>query len=83
MSNEDEIKQILTEIRDNQRWCLQRQEEHLEIAREQLDRAKSQISESINLQREAIDRARMLSRVALPAVLLCIALIVYLIVKYF
>lgn len=83
MSNEDEIRQILTEIRDNQRASLQRQEEHLEIAREQLDRAKSQIGESINLQREAIARARMLSRIALPAVLLCIALIVYLIVRYF
>ena len=82
MSHDQDIKQILTEIRDNQRESLRRQEEHLDIARQQLERAKTQISESIDLQREAIARARTVGRIALPGILLCVALIVYLIVKY-
>lgn len=82
MSNRDEIKEILIEIRDNQRESLQRQEEHLEIARKQLERAKSQLGESLELQREAIAKARMIGRIAIPAILLCIVLIVYLIVTY-
>jgi uncharacterized protein YdaT len=83
MSHDDEVKQLLIEIRDNQSEALRRQDEHLQIAREQLDRAKSQISESIDLQREAVAKARMVMRIAIPGILLCLALIVYLVVKYF
>lgn len=83
MSNEDDIKQILIEIRDNQREFIRRQDEHLQIARDQVDRAKTQISESIRLQKEAVAKGRLITRIALPAILLCIALIAYLIFKYF
>lgn len=83
MSHDDEVTKLLTEIRDNQREALRRQDEHLQIARQQLDRSKSQISESIGLQREAIAKAKTVTRIALPAILLCLALIAYLIVKYF
>jgi uncharacterized protein YdaT len=83
MSHDDEVKQLLIEIRDNQSEALRRQDEHLQIAREQLDRAKSQISESIDLQREVVAKARMVMRIAIPGILLCLALIVYLVVKYF
>lgn len=83
MNSDDEIRQILSEIRDNQRESIRRQDEHLEIARKQLERSNSQISESIELQREAVEKARIIGRFALPAVLLCIVLILYLIVKYF
>jgi hypothetical protein len=82
MSHEDEVIRLLTEIRDNQREALRRQDEHLEIAKLQLDRSKSQISESINLQREAIAKARTVTRIALPGILFCIGLIAYLMVKY-
>ncbi len=83
MSHDDDVKQLLIEIRDNQTESLRRQDEHLEIAREQLDRAKSQISESIDLQREAIAKTRMVTRIAFPGILICIVLILYLILKYF
>ncbi len=61
---------------------MRKQEEHLEIAREQLERARVQITESIDRQREALAKARTIGRIALPAVLFCIALITYLIVRY-
>lgn len=80
---DNEIKQLLIEIRDNQREALQRQEEHLRIAKEMLDRSKKQIEESIDLQKEAVAKTRTIARFALPAILLCIGLVLYLILKYF
>ena len=82
MGQIDELKQLLVEIRDNQRLSLQKQEEHLEVALQQIERARTQVAESIELQKVAIERAKSVARIAIPGVLLCIALIVYLIVKY-
>jgi len=82
MSCDDEVKALLVEIRDNQRRSLERQEEHLAIAREQVERANRQVTESIELQKVAIARAKQIARVALPGIALCIALVIYLIVKY-
>ena len=83
MSDPEGIRELLIEIRDNQRVSLQRQEEHLEIARRQMERSNTQVQESIELQRLAVDRVKKVSRIAVPGILLCIALIVYLLVKYF
>lgn len=83
MSDKDHIIQLLTEIRDNQKLSLQRQEEHLAIAREQMDRARKQVEESIGLQRQAIERVKKISRIAIPMLFLCVGLIVYLLVRYF
>jgi hypothetical protein len=82
LSEKDDIRELLTEIRDNQRLSLQRQEEHLAIAREQIDRSRGQVQESIELQRQAIDRVKKISRIAVPGITICIVLIIYLMVKY-
>ena len=81
--NDDRIASLLGEIRDNQREALGRQRAQLEIAQNHFDHAKAQIAESLKLQREAVSRARTAIRVALPAILVCIAAIVYLVVRYF
>lgn len=83
MKEMEEIKALLVEIRDNQRLALDRQEEQLAIAREQVSRSRKQVEESISLQRQAVDRFRKISRIAVPAILLCLALILYLVVTYF
>ena len=83
MNQDDEIKDLLIEIRDNQKLSLQRQKEHLEIARQQVDRANRQVTESIELQKLAIAKARQVARIAIPGIILCIALIIYLVVVYF
>ena len=83
MSREDEIKNLLIEIRDNQKLSLKRQEEHLEIAREQVERANKQVTESIELQKLAITKAKQVARIAIPGIILCMALIGYLVVVYF
>ncbi len=83
MSDTDEIRDLLIEIRDNQRLSLKRQEEHLEIARKQIERSSGQVRESIELQRVAIEKAKQVARIAIPGILICVALIVYLLVRYF
>jgi hypothetical protein len=80
--NEDRITSLLGEIRDNQRQALEQHRAHLEIARSHFDQAKAQIAESLKLQREAVARTRTVIRVALPALLFCIAAIVYLWWRY-
>jgi lipopolysaccharide/colanic/teichoic acid biosynthesis glycosyltransferase len=83
LSDSSEIRDLLVEIRDNQRLSLQRQEEHLAIAREQIERSRNQVQESIALQRQAIERVKRISWIAVPGIVLCVLLIVYLLVKYF
>jgi t-SNARE complex subunit (syntaxin) len=83
MNEKQQITDLLVEIRDNQRLSLQRQEEHLEIARKQIERSSGQVQESIALQKQAIDRVKRVSRVAIPGILFCVVLIVYLLIKYF
>jgi len=83
MSDKDRITELLTEIRDNQRLALHRQEEHLEIARQQFERSGKQVRESIELQRLAIDKVKRITRIAVPGIAFCIILVIYLLVRYF
>jgi hypothetical protein len=83
MSELDEIKSILIEIRDNQKQSLGKQDEHIALAQQQLGRSRAQIEESLNLQREAIAKQKFITKFAVPAILLCIFAIIYLIARYF
>ena len=80
--NDDRIANLLGEIRDNQRLALEQQRAHLEVAQSHFEQARANIAESLKLQREAIGRQQTITRVALPAVLFCIAAIVYLWWRY-
>jgi len=81
--NDDRIVSLLGEIRDNQREMLERQRIQLETAQKHLEQAKAQVAESLTLQREGVSRARTMTRIALPAILFCIAAIGYLVFRYF
>ena len=83
LSGKEKFRDLLVEIRDNQRLSLKRQEEHLAVAKEQIERSRSQVQESIELQRKAIDKVKKISRIAIPGLVICIVLIIYLLVKYF
>ena len=83
MDSDKETKELLAEIRDNQVLALKRQEEHLELAREQLERSRNQVAESIALQKQAMARFKSISIIVLPAILICIVLIAYLVVSFF
>ena len=43
---------------------------------------EKQVAESIDLQKQAMGRFRTISRIAIPGILLCIALLVYLVARY-
>lgn len=83
LSDKEKLRDLLVQIRDNQRLSLKRQEEHLEIAKQQVERSRGQVQESIELQRLAIDKVRKISRIAIPGIAICIILIIYLLFKYF
>jgi hypothetical protein len=83
VTDREEIVGLLKEIRDNQRLSLQHQTDHIELTKQQLERARTQVQESLELQRTAIARVKQVSLIAIPGIALCLALIVYLVVKYF
>ena len=83
MADDSEIKQLLTEIRDNQRIALEKQSEQLALSREQVERARIQVEESIQLQRVAMKRFKTVTLIAIQGIILCIGLILYLVVRYF
>ena len=80
--NDETITRLLGEIRDNQRQALDQQRAQLDLARSHLEQAKAQIAESLKLQQEAVSRQRTIPRIALPALLFCIAAVVYLWWRY-
>jgi hypothetical protein len=82
MPGDDQIVELLTEIRDGQREALARQREQLELAREEAERMRRIADESVALQRAGIDRMRRISRIVLPIIVLLIALLVWIIFKY-
>lgn len=83
MSQQDELKNLLIEIRDNQREAIARQKEQLELSKQQLERSNTQVKESLELQREAVQKARTVGKIALPGIVICLALIIYLVVRFF
>ena len=78
-----EVHEVLVEIRDNQQLALERQEKQLAIAEQQLERSRQQVEESIELQRQAMRRMQRVFRVAVPGIVFCIAMITYLVLRYF
>ena len=71
-----------SDIRDGQREALNRQQEHIELAREQAERMRKTAEESVAIQRAAVERVKRASRIVLPLIVLLLALVVWLIVKY-
>lgn len=80
--NDDRIASLLGEIRDNQRQALEQQRAQIEIAHNHFEQAKAQIAESLKLQRAAISRQKVALWIALPAILLCIAAIIWIASPY-
>jgi hypothetical protein len=58
------------------------QREQAGLAREQLERSRRAVEESIALQRQALEKQKGVMRIALPGIALCIALIAWLIFQY-
>lgn len=84
--NDAERKDMLAAlhaIRDGQREIIQLLAAQRNLAEEQLKKSGERISESVGLQRLALRRQRTITLIAVPAILVCIAAIAYLVFRYF
>ncbi|MFN4362089.1 MAG: hypothetical protein ACK4F4_15330 [Hylemonella sp.] len=81
--HDEDILATLREIRDDQRELLTQIKAQRALAEQQMAQSKQRIDESVGLQREALRRQRTITVVALPALLLCIAAIAWLLLRYF
>jgi|GEM_PF-5724473 hypothetical protein len=79
---ERETIELLRRIEANQQQALAAQQEQLALVRSQMERSERAIAESVGLQRLAVARQSQIRNVALPVVLLLVALLVYLMVRW-
>lgn len=89
MNTDEEILETLKRMREAQAEMLARQEqalakqdEALQFLKQQAERTNKVSVESVALQRQAVERAKRIGYVAIPGILICIFLIVYLVVRY-
>jgi len=80
---EQKILDVLREIRDGQREALSAMEKHRALVKEQIQVSRTNVEESIGLQRQALQRQMAITFIAVPGILACIAAIAYLLVRYF
>ena len=82
MEQHDQIIELLKRIEQNQEKALQAQEKHLALAQAQLERSSRNIDESVELQRVAVARQAQVRNIALPLIVVLLALLGYLLVKW-
>ncbi|MDX1431889.1 MAG: hypothetical protein R3286_05515, partial [Gammaproteobacteria bacterium] len=70
---EQKILDLLREIRDGQREALNAMEEHRSLVKEQIRISRSNVEESVNLQRLALQRQKVVTLIAVPGIIACIA----------
>lgn len=81
--NQDQILETLREIRDGQQEMIKLLAEHKTITEGHQQRSREMLEESMAVQRLAVQRQRNIGLIAAPAILACIAAIVYLVWRYF
>ena len=81
--NEQQMLEVLREIRDGQREVLGLLNAQRAAAEEQVRKSRESIAESVALQRLALARQRTVTLIAVPGILACIAAIAYLVWRYF
>src|SRR6476659_5919551 len=73
----DAVLATLRDIRDGQREVIKVLAVHKRIAEEQIYRYRETIQKSVSLQELALKRQKMITAVALPGVIACVAAIAY------
>jgi len=75
--------QILREIRDGQQQIIDLLISQRALAEEQIRKSRVSIEESVGLQKLVLRRQRAVTLFAVPAIIVCIAAIAYLVLRYF
>ena len=81
--NDQQILEVLREIRDGQREMLGLLSAQRAAAEEQVKKSRESIAESVALQRLGLARQRTVTLIAVPGILACMAAIAYLVWRYF
>jgi len=81
--NEQQMLEVLREIRDGQREMLGLLSAQRAAAEEQVKKSRESIAESVALQRLGLARQRTVTLIVVPGILACIAAIAYLVWRYF
>lgn len=79
---EKEILETLKELCRNQQDMIAKQKETLQFFQDESEKSTKIREETILLQKQAVERAKRIGYLAFPLILICAALIVYLIIKY-
>jgi len=82
MAVEKEALEILKEVREAQKEITAKQDELVQLLRGEAEKSKKIREEAIALQRQAMQRAKRISYITVPLILICAGLILYLLVKY-
>lgn len=80
---EEQILEVLREMRDAQRDALRVMNEHRALVEEQIKLSRTTVQESVGLQKLAIRRQRTVTLIAVPGIIACIIAIAYLLLRYF
>jgi len=85
MREEDQqaVLATLREIRDGQREMIQLLLRQKALAEEQVSRSEQRIQKSVSLQELALQRQKVITALAVPGIVACIAAIGYLVMRYF
>jgi hypothetical protein len=81
--NQQQVLETLREIRDGQREIIKLLSAQRAVAEEQISKSKERVEESVALQRLALQRQKVVTLIAVPGILACIAAIAYLVFRYF
>ena len=81
--NPQAVLATLREIRDGQHQIIQLLSAQKALAEAQISRAEQRIQKSVSLQELALQRQKVITAVALPGIIGCIAAIAYLVMRYF
>lgn len=82
MTDANDTNALLREILENQRSALKLQQEHLELARAQLERSNLAVTESIDLQRAAVARQSQVMKIIFPLIGILLVLLGYLLIRW-
>jgi hypothetical protein len=78
-----ETFEVLKEIRDGQREIIAILAAQRTLSEAQLQKSQERIDESVGFQKEALRRQRSITLIVVPAILVCVTAIAYLVFKYF
>jgi hypothetical protein len=79
---ESQILEALTEIKTAQQEMVAKQNEALSFLHTEAEKTRKIRDEAMTIQRQAVDRVRRIGYFAFPVIILCAALIIYLMTKY-